>query len=93
MCDQVVTVQHVDDIDEVHQLDPVHQVDHKNEYSIIDCFNHFPTVFYTFYVMMELMVMHKVHKKDVVRWVRRGPKNDFFQKVSKSSGDVLGAFW
>ena len=31
MCDQVVTVQHVDDIDEVHQLDPVHQVDHKDE--------------------------------------------------------------
>ena len=30
MCDQVVTVQHVDDIDEVHQLDPVHQVDHKD---------------------------------------------------------------
>ena len=31
VCDQVVTVQHVDDIDEVHQLDPVHQVDHKDE--------------------------------------------------------------
>ena len=31
MCDQVVPVQHVDDIDEVHQLDPVHQVDHKDE--------------------------------------------------------------
>ena len=27
----MVTVQHVDDIDEVHQLDPVHQVDHKDE--------------------------------------------------------------
>ena len=35
MCDQVVTVQHVDDIDEVHQLDPVHQVDHKDECSKI----------------------------------------------------------
>ena len=32
VCDQVVTVQHVDDIDEVHQLDPVHQVDHKDEH-------------------------------------------------------------
>ena len=53
----------MDDIDEVHQLDPVHQVDHKDEYSIIEFFNHFPTVLYTFYVMMELMVMHKVHKK------------------------------
>ena len=31
VCDQVVPVQHVDDIDEVHQLDPVHQVDHKDE--------------------------------------------------------------
>ena len=93
MCDQVVPVQHVDDIDDVHQLDPVHQVDHKDEYSIIVSFYHFPTVFYTFYVMMELMVMHKVHKKDVVRWVRRGPKNDFFQKFPKLSGDVLGALW
>ena len=35
VCDQVVTVQHVDDIDEVHQLDPVHQVDHKDECSKI----------------------------------------------------------
>ena len=32
VCDQVVTVRHVDDIDEAHQLDPVHQVNHKDEH-------------------------------------------------------------
>ena len=31
MCDQAVSVQQVDDTDEVYQLDPVHQVDHKDE--------------------------------------------------------------